>query len=243
MTQDSATPSGFFRTFWTLAKPYFQDPTERRTAWGLLVIIVILNLASVALSVWFNQWYNDFYNSLQEKDFAAFQTLLLHFAGVATAFIVVAVYRQYLQSMLQIRWRRWLTEHWLNDWLGNKHYYHMQMLGLDTDNPDQRIAEDLRLFPAYSLTLTLGLLNAVVTLASFLGILWNLSGEFAITLGGHDITIPGYMVWVAIVYAAAGTWLTHLIGRPLVKLNFDKQRMEADFRFHLVRVREHAEGI
>lgn len=236
------TPN-FFRAFWTLAKPYFLDPKERRSAWGLLVVIVILNLASVGLSVWFNHWYNDFYNSLQEKDFAAFRTLLLYFAGVATAFIIVAVYRQYLQSLLQIRWRRWLTEHWLNDWLGGKHYYHMQMLGLDTDNPDQRIAEDLRLFPAYSLTLTLGLLNAVVTLVSFLGILWSLSGEFSFTLGGHEIVIPGYMVWVAIVYAAAGTWLTHLIGRPLARMNFERQQLEADFRFHLVRVREHAEGI
>jgi putative ATP-binding cassette transporter len=233
----------FTRAFWTLAKPYFTDRKERRSAWGLLTVIVILNLGSVGLSVWFNQWYNDFYNSLQEKDFEAFKTLLLHFTGVAFAFIIVAVYKQYLRSMLEIRWRRWLTEHWLNDWLGGKRYYHMQMLGLGTDNPDQRIAEDLRLFPYYSLTLTLGLLNAVVTLASFLGILWNLSGNFAITLGGTDYAIPGYMVWVAIVYAVAGTWLTHLIGRPLVKLNFDKQHMEADFRFHLVRVREHAEGI
>lgn len=239
----TADPPSFFRDLWMLARPYFTDPNERRTAWGLLIVIVILNLASVGLSVWFNQWYNDFYNSLQEKDFAAFKTLLLHFAGVATAFIIVAVYRQYLQSLLQIRWRRWLTEHWLNDWLGDKHYYHMQMLGLDTDNPDQRIAEDLRLFPAYSLTLTLGLLNAVVTLASFLGILWNLSGDFSFTLGGSDYSIPGYMVWVAIVYAAAGTWLTHLIGRPLVRMNFERQHLEADFRFHLVRVREHSEGI
>lgn len=242
MPQTAASPS-FFRDLWMLARPYFTDPKERRSAWGLLVVIVILNLASVGLSVWFNHWYNDFYNSLQEKDFAAFKTLLLYFAGVATAFIIVAVYRQYLQSLLQIRWRRWLTEHWLNDWLGHKHYYHMQMLGLDTDNPDQRIAEDLRLFPAYSLTLTLGLLNALVTLVSFLGILWKLSGDFSFALGGSDYSIPGYMVWVAIIYAAAGTWLTHLIGRPLVRMNFERQHLEADFRFHLVRVREHSEGI
>lgn len=235
--------TAFCRAFWSLAKPFFTDRDERTKAWGLLAVIVALNLGSVGLSVWFNQWYNDFYNALQEKDYDSFKTLLLTFSGVALAFIVVAVYRYYLQSLLQLRWRRWLTENWLNDWLANKHYYHMQMLGLDTDNPDQRIAEDLRLFPLYSLTLTLGLMNAVVTLISFLGILWTLSGDFAITLGGTEYSIPGYMVWVALVYAAAGTGLTHLIGRPLARLNFDKQRVEADFRFHLVRVREHAEGI
>lgn len=238
-----STFSAFCRDFWSLAKPYFLDPKERVSAWSLLGVIVILNLASVGLSVWFNQWYNDFYNALQEKDFESFKTLLLYFTGVAFAFIVVAVYKLYLQSMLQIRWRRWMTENWTADWLAGKHYYHMQMAGLGTDNPDQRIAEDLRLFPLYSLTLTLGLMNAIVTLASFLGILWTLSGDFSITLGGTEYSVPGYMVWVAIVYAAAGTGLTHLIGRPLVKMNFDKQRLEADFRFHLVRVREHAEGI
>jgi putative ATP-binding cassette transporter len=235
--------AAFFRAVWCLAKPYFLDPQVRLGAWMLLVAIVALNLASVGLSVWFNYWYNDFYNALQEKDFDSFKTLLLYFAGVAAAFIVVAVYKYYLQSLLEVRWRRWLTEHWARDWLEDKRYYHMQMLGLDTDNPDQRIAEDLRLFPAYSLSLTLGLLNAVVSLVSFLGILWTLSGDFAIALGGTEYHIPGYMVWVAIVYAAAGTWLTHLIGRPLVRLNFDKQRVEADFRFHLVRIREHAESI
>lgn len=242
MPQPPQNP-GFFRPLWALSKPYFTDPKERRAAWTLLVVIVLLNLATVGLSVWFNQWYNDFYNSLQEKDFDSFKTLLLYFTGVALAFIVVAVYKQYLQSMLQIRWRRWLTEHWLDDWLSDRNYYHMQMLGLGTDNPDQRISEDLRFFPLYTLTLSLGLLNAVVTLVSFLGILWNLSGDFSFELAGHSIDIPGYMVWVAIVYAGAGTWLTHLIGRPLVGLNFEKQKIEADFRFHLVRVREHAEGI
>lgn len=235
--------AAFFRAFWFLARPYFADRRERTVAVGLLAAIVVLNLASVGLSVWFNSWYNDFYNALQEKDFDAFKTLLLTFSAVAAAFIIVAVYRYYLQQMLQIRWRKWLTEHWLRDWLGDKRYYHMQMLGLDTDNPDQRIAEDLRLFPAYSLSLTLGLMNAVVTLVSFLGILWSLSGDFAISLGGMEYQIPGYMVWFAIVYAAVGTGLTHWIGKPLVKLNFDRQQVEADFRFHLVRVREHAEGI
>ncbi|MCW0235987.1 MAG: ABC transporter ATP-binding protein/permease [Ferrovibrio sp.] len=212
-------------------------------AWGLLAAIVALNLGTVALNVWFNQWNNDFYNALQEKNFDDFQTYLLHFAGMAALFIAVAVYQYYLNQMLQLRWRRWLTEHWLDAWLQAKHYYQMQVFNLGTDNPDQRIAEDMRLFAAYSLNITLGLMNAVVTLASFLHILWGLSGSYSLSLFGSPVEIPGYMVWAALVYAAAGTWITHMIGRKLVPLNFNQQRYEADFRFDLVRVREHAEGI
>ncbi len=233
----------FFRAFWSLARPYFADRDERLVAWGLLAAIVALNLGTVALNVWFNQWNNDFYNALQEKNFEDFQTYLLQFAGMAALFIGVAVYQYYLNQMLQLRWRRWLTEHWLDAWLQAKRYYQMQVFGLGTDNPDQRIAEDMKLFAAYSLNISLGLMNAVVTLASFLHILWGLSGAYSLTLFGSPIEIPGYMVWAALIYAAAGTWITHMIGRKLVPLNFNQQRYEADFRFDLVRVREHAEGI
>lgn len=238
-----STFTAFCRACWSLAKPYFADRNERFVAWGLLAAIVALNLGTVALNVWFNQWNNDFYNALQEKNFDDFQTYLLHFAGMATLFIGVAVYQYYLNQMLQLRWRRWLTEHWLDAWLQAKHYYQMQVFNLGTDNPDQRIAEDMRLFATYSLNITLGLMNAIVTLASFLHILWGLSGSYSLSLFGSPIEIPGYMVWAALVYAAAGTWITHMIGRKLVPLNFNQQRYEADFRFDLVRVREHAEGI
>src|SRR3989441_11115369 len=145
--------------------------------------------------------------------------------------------------MLQIRWRRWLNDHYLDAWLTDRAYYRMQLVGGSTDNPDQRIAEDLRLFVARTLALSLGLLSAVVTLASFIAILWGLSGAVTLPLGATGLTIPGYMVWVALVYALAGTWLTHKIGRPLIRLNFDQQRFEADFRFNLVRFRENVEGV
>ena len=230
--------------FWALAKPYWAQSNDRLAAYGLLAAVIVLNLASVALSVWFNSWYNDFYNALQEKQFEDFKRLLLMFSLVAAAFIVVAVYKQYLGQMLQLRWRTWLTEQWLGEWLDDRRFYRMQVFGNDaTDNPDQRLAEDLRLFTSYSLSLGIGLMNAVVTLFSFLGILWTLSGDFSITLAGHEIAIPGYMVWAALIYAILGTWLTNRIGKPLIYLNFVQQRFEADFRFHLVRVRENAEGI
>jgi putative ATP-binding cassette transporter len=144
--------------------------------------------------------------------------------------------------MLQIRWRRWLTDRYLRAWLADGAYYRMQLTAGDTDNPDQRIAEDLRLFVGGTLTLAIGGMRAVVTLLSFLGILWGLSGSMTVPIGA-GWTVPGYMVWAALLYAVAGTWLTNLIGRPLVRLNFDQQRYEADFRFGLVRFRENAEGV
>jgi putative ATP-binding cassette transporter len=235
--------TAFCRAFWSLAKPYFADRKERLAAWGLLAACIGLNLGTVALNVWFNQWNNDFYNALQDKNFEDFQIYLLQFTGMAALFVAVVVYQYYLNQMLQLRWRRWLTDHWLDIWLQTKRYYQMQVFGLGTDNPDQRIAEDMKLFATYSVNITLGLMNAIVTLASFLHILWGLSGTYSFTLFGNLIEIPGYMVWAALLYAAAGTGIAHLIGRKLVPLNFNQQRYEADFRFDLVRVREHAEGI
>src|SRR5882762_6928282 len=145
--------------------------------------------------------------------------------------------------MLQIRWRRWLTERYLQAWLADGAYFRMQLAAGETDNPDQRIAEDLQLFVSGTLGLAIGGLRAVVTLVSFVAILWGLSGSLTIPLGRSSVVLPGYMVWTALVYAIIGTWLTNRIGRPLVRLNFDQQRYEADFRFGLVRFRENAEGV
>lgn len=232
----------FWRDAWSLIKPYWQSE-EKFMAWLLLGTVIALTLAMVYMSVQFNQWYNLFYNSLQEKDKHEFFHQMLRFALLATIYIVMAVYSIYLNQMLQIRWRRWLTDKYLNRWLAERTYYRMQLIGNPADNPDQRIAEDLRLFVEETLSLSLGLLNAVVTLASFAGILWVLSGPLAIPYNGGEIVIPGYMVWVALIYAIVGTWLTHKIGRPLIGLNFNQQRFEADFRFGLVRFRENAEGV
>jgi putative ATP-binding cassette transporter len=155
----------------------------------------------------------------------------------------MAVYALYLGQMLQVRWRRWLTRRYLSAWLADRAYYHLG-LGSETDNPDQRISEDLNQFTSYVLTLSLGLLTSVVSLVSFLIILWRLSGPANIPLGAWGtLHIPAYLVWTALLYAGVGTWLTIKIGRPLVSLNFDQQRFEADFRFSLVRLRENAESV
>jgi len=228
----------FPRAFWQLAKPYWVSE-QRGKGLALLAAVVGLTLGLVWINVELNYWNRAFYDAIQEKKIDDFYRLLGKFTLLAFAFIAAAVYRVYLQQMLQIEWRTWLNERYLNDWLRERAYYRLQLLDRGTDNPDQRIADDLRLFVDATLSLSLGLLSAVVTLFSFITILWTLSG--ALELWG--VSIPGYMVWCALLYAVAGTWLTHVIGRPLIALEFGQQRYEADYRFALVRVRENAEGV
>ena len=228
----------FLRAFWQLAKPYWVSE-QRGKGLMLLAAVVGLTLGLVWINVELNYWNRAFYDAIQEKKIDDFYRLLGKFTVLAFAFIAAAVYRVYLQQMLQIEWRTWLNEHYLNDWLRDRAYYRLQLLDRGTDNPDQRIADDLRMFVDATLSLTLGLLSAVVTLLSFITILWTLSG--ALELWG--VTIPAYMVWCALLYAIAGTWLTHVIGRPLIGLEFGQQRFEADYRFALVRLRENAEGV
>jgi putative ATP-binding cassette transporter len=236
-------PAGRFAArAWGLVTPYFAS--ERRwQAIGLLAAVVALNLVTVWVDVLINAFQRDFFNALENRDQAEFARQLWRFAGLATAFILVAVYKFYLTQLFELRWRAWLTERYVDGWLSRRAYYRLELDGGATDNPDQRIAEDIRMFTEYTVGLSMGLLNSLVTLGSFVAILWVVSGPLTVALGGVELTIPGYMVWVALLYAIAGSWLSHLIGRPLVRLNFAQQRFEADFRYGLVRVREHAESI
>ena len=227
---------------WALTKPFWRAPGERR-AWLLLVAVVALTLLAVWLNVRFSLWNNRFYDTLQNHDLGGFWHELGVFGVLAAAFIVVAVYRQYLQQLLFVRWRSWLTTHLLDGWLRPGVAYRLGAASTTpVDNPDQRIAEDAKAFVSSTLDLTLGLLNAGVTLVSFVGILWGLSGTLVLP-GASGLAIPGYMVWVAIGYSLLGTWLAHRLGRPLIALNGEQQRVEADFRYALVQVRDHAEAI
>jgi vitamin B12/bleomycin/antimicrobial peptide transport system ATP-binding/permease protein len=231
---------------WRLAKPYWRSE-ERWWAWTLLVAVVALNLASVYLSVRINIWNRDFFDAIQRLDGAAFTHQFVVFGVLAGLSIAGTVYQIYLQQMLQIRWRRWLTRRYLDLWLDERTYYRMPLQDGGTDNPDQRIADDLDLFTNMSLTLSIGpsgFLNAGVTLASFLGILWGLSAAAVLPLGRFGVLhVAGYMVWFALIYAVGGTWLTFRIGRPLVRLNFEQQRYQADFRFSMMRLRENTESV
>jgi len=239
----------FLRDAWALTRPYWVS-AERGRGLALLAAVVVLNLSLVGMTVVLTYWQRAFYNTLEQKDAGTFWSLLLlggqadgvwfpGFCVVAAIYILIAVYQLYLRQALQIRWRRWVTEHYLSDWLADRAYYRIALTDRDTDNPDQRIADDIRLFVDNTLGLGLGLMNSIVTLFSFIFVLWSLSGPLEV-LG---VSIPGYMVWVALLYSAIGTWLAHLIGRPLIRLNFLQQRVEADFRYGLMRVRDHVEGV
>lgn len=247
-----------FKTFtgkvWALTAPYFRSE-EKWKARLLLGAIVALNLGGVYLLVLYNDWYRVFYDALETRNQTVFWEQLGRFTLIAFGMIILAVYKFYLTQLLEVRWRAWMTRHYLERWLSNHAFYQLELArfaktGLPgqgdvatPDNPDQRIQEDLNQFTTYSISLTMGLLNAVVTLVSFVGILWSLSGAFGFTLAGQNFVIPGFMVWMAVLYCLAGSILTHYIGRPQIPLNFQQQLVEANFRHHMVRVREYSEAI
>ena len=244
----------FTTRVWALSAPYFRSE-EKWKARGLLAAIVALNLGAVYMLVLLNEWNRVFYDALQNKDAPVFWEQLARFTYLAFAFIIIAVYRFYLTQLLQVRWRAWMTTHYLQRWLADHAFYKLELARFSTpatsagpgvatsDNPDQRIQEDINLFTTYSISLSMGLLNAVVTLVSFVGILWSLSGAFAFTVGDTSYSISGFMVWMAVLYCVVGSVITHYIGRPQIRLNFQQQKVEADFRHHLVRVREYSESI
>ncbi|WP_315811147.1 ABC transporter ATP-binding protein/permease [Bradyrhizobium sp. SZCCHNR2028] len=229
-------------TVWRIAIPYFRSE-DKVAGRSLLAAVIAIELSLVAIQVLVNQWQSRFFNALQQYDWNSFIWELGVFVVLATVFIILAVYQLYLNQWLQIRWRRWMTEAYLKRWLGEANHYRMQLKGDAADNPDQRVAEDVKQFIEQTLTITIGLLSSIVTLASFVVVLWGLSEEAPLTLFGTEYRIPGYLVWGALLYSIFGTALTHWIGWPLVNLNFEQQRYEADFRFNLVRVRESSEQI
>ena len=229
-------------TVWRIAAPYFRSE-DKWAGRGLLAAVIAIELALVGLDVLLNQWNNRFYNALQDKNWDVFVREIGVFTLLATCNVVLVVYQLYLNQWLQIRWRRWLTTRYLGEWLQGANHYRMQLQGDAADNPDQRITDDVKLFVDRTLNIGVGLLSSVVTLFSFVIILWGLSAAAPLHVSGHEFEIPGYLVWGALIYAIFGTALTQWIGSPLVSLDFQQQRLEADFRFNLVRVRENAEQI
>jgi len=232
-----------------IALPYFRSE-QKWFAIGMLAVVIALQLFGVWLDVRFNQWNNDFYDALQKKDWAIFAyQMFFVFSWIAALAILSGVYQTYLQQWLQIRWRQWMTSRYLAAWMDRGIHYRMRLSGNPADNPDQRIAEDVNRFIAGQsgsggvLNIGVVLLGQIVSLASFIVILWNLSGSNPIILFGKSYVIPGYLVWAALIYAIIGTTLAHKIGKPLVGINFNQQRYEADFRFALVRDREYGEEI
>ena len=231
-----------FRAFWSLFRGYWGSE-EKWKARGLLAVVIGMNFAMVYLLVRINSWYNEFYNALQNYEEGLFWPLIGEFTALAFIYIMVAVYAVYLRQMLQIKWRTWMTDRYLGRWMDRQTYYRLQVLNSDTDNPDQRISEDIGQFVSLTLQLLIGFLKQLTTLGAFGVVLWNLSGAFTVPIGGHEFVIYGYMFWFSLLYSTAGTGLAHLVGRKLIGLNFDQQRYEADFRFNMMRVRENSESV
>ncbi|MBQ9377878.1 MAG: ABC transporter ATP-binding protein/permease [Schwartzia sp.] len=234
--------SSLCRDFWHLFKGYWGSE-KKKSACGLLTVVIALNFAMVYLLVLLNEWYNEFYNSLQAYDYDQFWPLIGKFAALAFLHIGIAVYAIYLRQLLELRWRTWMTERYLKDWLGGQAHYRLQVLGSDMDNPDQRIQEDIDLFVSLTLQLLLGILKQLTTLVAFAVVLWNLSGVLDVPIGDSTFHIYGYMLWFSLLYSAVGTALAHIVGRKLISLNFEQQRFEADFRFAMARMRENSESI
>lgn len=232
----------FFRDVWYLTKSYWQSE-EKKKAFFLLGCIIALTLGVVYMLVLLNQWNNSFYSALQNYDAKKIFDELIHFSWLAAIYILLAVYSYYLQQTLILNWRRWLTTRFIDIWLQNKTYYNLQMFGKDTDNPDQRISEDVRQFVEMTLSFGIGILKVFCTFASFVVILYNLSGSLSFTFMGKTWTINGYMLWASLLYSVIGTYITHIVGRKLVKINFIQQKYEADFRFSMIRLRESAESV
>jgi putative ATP-binding cassette transporter len=247
----------FLRQVTHLSLPFFLSD-QRWRALSMLVAIIAFNLGSVYMSVVFNDWYRVFYDALQAKNEPSFWQLLIRFSWLAAIAIVIGLCQYFFTSVLVLRWRAWMTRDLMGRWLTNQTFYQLELgryagqsdlstteSGLPEqgqrvpDNPDQRLQEDISQFTSQTISLTMGFLNAVVTLGSFVGILWGLSGSFPI----YGVVIPGFMVWMAVLYCTIGTVLTHFIGRPLIGINFEQQKCEADFRHYLVRVREYSEAI
>lgn len=230
------------KDFWQLFKGYWSSE-EKWKARGLLGVVISMNFAMVYLLVQLNNWYNTFYNALQNYEAESFWGLIGEFSALAFTYILIAVYAIYLRQMLQIKWRTWMTKKYLNAWTDKQVYYRMQLTDGAADNPDQRISEDIGSFVNITMQLLIGFLKQLTTLAAFGVVLWELSGEYTLELGGMNIVIYGYMFWFSFVYSGLGTWLAHKVGRKLIGLNFDQQKFEADFRFNMMRVRENAESI
>lgn len=236
------TKKDFARGFWHIFRSYWTSK-EKRFAGGLLAVVILLNFAMVYLVVLINRWYNEFYNALQNYDAALFWPLIGKFTFLALLHIVIAVYAIYLQQLLQIRWRTFLTGRYMDDWLGDEAYYRLQVMKTDMDNPEQRIQDDINQFVGLTLGLLIGVLKQFTTLAAFAVVLWNLSGVLEVSFNGETYHIYGYMLWFSLLYSGVGTWLAHLVGRKLIRLNYDQQRYEADFRYAMTRVRENGESI
>jgi len=231
-----------FHTFLTLALPYFRSE-EKWQAWGLLAGVVVAEFAVVYALVVFNHWNGYFFNAIQDRNWNAFLFSLLLFAGIAGWTVLATMLQFFFGQSLILRWRRWLTEHYVDLWMADGRHYRVQLQHPEIDNAHLRIANDILIFLQRTYEVGQNFLGSMIALASFAYILWQLSSVAPLVLFGVDLTFPGYLFWIAIAYAGTGTLIAHVIGKPLIQLNFNQQRFESDYRFGIVRVLDHSEQV
>lgn len=252
---------GFFsalRDIWRLTVPYFTSRDtgeikipllgtrkfrESYIALFLLVLVVILEYTFSKIDVELNAWSKGFFNSIQHRDFDAFIAALKLWAIIVFFLIIVFVTKNFFNLLLQIRWRKSMTEFYTNRWLGHSSHYIMHLTGETADNPDQRIAEDIHNFVGRTTTLASDFISNFVSVFLYIGVMWGISEEFPMTNLGFSFNIPGYLVWLTLIYCLVGTFISHLVGRALIKFNFLQERYEANFRFSMARIRENGEQI
>lgn len=212
-------------------------------AWLFTFCLIFSTGLLVLLNMKLNNWQVDFYNHLQQRSLSGFYHSLLQFAEICSVLVITSGWQTHFKMLLQLRWRQWLTNRFITMWLHNQTYFHMKFLDNSVDNPDQRIAEDIQLFVNHSLELVVGFLRHLIALIVFSIVLWRLSGNIELSFYIIDLTVPGYLVWSALLYSVLGTWITMKIGHPLMSQNNVQQSNEADFRYSLVRLKEYADCI
>jgi vitamin B12/bleomycin/antimicrobial peptide transport system ATP-binding/permease protein len=231
------------RALWRIVRIYWTSPDAK---WGALLLAgaVAFEFGAVQVTLFVSDSQRQTVEALEHRDASVFLLAVSWFVGLSLFLVVVSALRIYLRQLVEIRWRRGLTGDYVGRWIGPNTYGQTQLHGGEIDNPDQRIAEDIRDFVASALGLSLSLLASVATLISFGGLLWNLSSDWLIPVGGgEERSFPGLLLWVAIAFSIVSMWLTHLLGRRLVPINYDRFRYEADFRYSLVRYRDHVEQV
>ncbi len=237
------TPHSSVRAFAAVASGYWTAPGYRLVAWTLTGGMLALGVVNVGIALWLNIWNRDFFNALDKKDTAQLVQLLWMLALIVVSAGVAVAIQLHVKRRLQINWRAWLSSVTLLRWLDSGRQYQLGMLADEVDNPDGRIAEDIRVSTELAVEFAQSLLQCVLQLFTFLGVLWILSGSMPVRLFGFEFDLPGYMVWAAVAYALIGSTLTYFLGRGLIQAGNVRQGREADFRGGLTRAREHAEGI
>lgn len=227
----------FYKQWKVLAIPFWKTK-ERYKVGVYLLIALACDLINVYTTARLSDWSRDFFNSLQSRNLEEFMTQLGILCILASVSLILFANQKFFCSKAIRIWRRWLSAHYVNRWLSSKCYYRETGLG-NLDNPDQRIAQDLQLFPALTINMIFDFIDSIGSLGVFSVILWKLSDQYII-LGYH---VPGSLLWIAIAFVIVGTYFTHLIGKPLINLEKQSQKIEADYRYGLMRIRDNAKAI